>query len=252
MPDFSDPFNITAGEWGLLIVSALLVGMSKTGLQGISLLIVPLLALSFGGKDSSGLLLPMLVIADIFAVYYYHRHAQWQYLLKLAPFTVVGVFLGIYVGEVINDDQFKILMGAIILVSLGIMIWREWKGGDEQIPHSWWFSAAVGLAGGFSTMIGNAAGPVMAVYLLSMRLPKNVYIGTGAWFFLLLNLFKVPFHILVWETISFRTFSIDLAMAPFILVGAVSGVRIIKRIPDQHYRIFIIVMTAAAALRLFF
>lgn len=252
MFDFIGSLNLSAGEWGLLILSAILTGMSKTGLQGATLLIVPALAIVFGGKESSGLLLPMLVIADIFAVYYYRRHAEWKYLFRLAPFTIAGVFLGIYVGDVISDEQFKTLMGAIILASLALMIWREWKKSDDKIPDAWWFSAVVGLAGGFSTMIGNAAGPVMAVYLLSMRLPKNVYIGTGAWFFLLLNIFKVPFHILVWETISFQSFSINLLMAPVILAGAILGVGIIKKIPEKPYRVFVIVMTAAAALRLFF
>ena len=101
-------------------------------------------------------------------------------------------------------------------------------------------------------MIGNAAGPVMSIYFLSMMLPKNSFIGTGAWFFLIINLFKIPFHVMVWETIDMDTFVLDLAMLPVIMVGAFLGFRLVKYIPEKPYRIFIIVTTGLAALKLFF
>ncbi len=101
-------------------------------------------------------------------------------------------------------------------------------------------------------MIGNAAGPIMAVYLLSMMLPKNSFIGTGAWFFLIINLFKIPFHIMVWKTIDINTFTLDLAMFPAIMIGAVLGFKLVKYIPEKPYRIFIIIATALAAIKLFF
>lgn len=252
MLDLIERIDLTTFQWLLLIICALFVGMGKTGIAGLGLLIVPLLATAFGGKYSAGLLLPMLAMADIFAVFYYNRHAKWKYVLKLIPFAFVGIIIGLYVGELVNDEQFKIIMACIILISLGIMIWREKYANKNNIPDNWWFSGIVGLAGGFSTMIGNAAGPIMAVYLLSMRLPKNSYIGTGAWFFLIVNYFKIPFHVMVWETIDMQSFSINVAMFPFIVIGAFLGVRIVKKIPERIYRIFVIVMTAAAALRLFF
>jgi len=244
--------ELSVYQWSLLMVCGLLVGMGKTGVAGAGMLIVPILAAVFGGKNSAGLLLPMLAMADIFAVIYYNRHAEWKYVFRLLPSTMAGIGLGIYVGEIVNDEQFKVIMATIIIISLGIMIWREKYGNGQNIPDKWWFSAAFGLAGGFSTMIGNAAGPVMAVYLLSMRLPKNSYIGTGAWFFLIVNYAKIPFHILIWETIDWNSFSINLLTLPAILIGAVAGVKIIGYIPERAYRIFIIVMTAIASIRLFF
>ena len=216
------------------------------------MLIVPILATIFGGKSSAGILLPMLSMADVFAVSYYHRHAEWKYVLKLLPSTVVGVLVGLFVGNMINDDQFKHLMAIIILVGLGIMIWRERKKTVSAIPHNWLFSSIAGLLGGFSTMIGNAAGPVMTIYFLSMMLPKNSFIGTGAWFFLIINLFKIPFHITVWETINLHTFTLDLAMFPAIMIGAFLGFKLVKYIPEKPYRIFIIVTTALAAIKLFY
>jgi uncharacterized membrane protein YfcA len=152
----------------------------------------------------------------------------------------------------INDEQFKHLMAILIILGLAIMIWRERKKTVEAIPHNWVFSSIAGLLGGFSTMIGNAAGPVMSIYFLSMMLPKNSFIGTGAWFFLIINLFKIPFHVMVWKTIDMNTFILDLTMLPIIMIGAFLGFRLVKYIPEKPYRIFIIVTTALAALKLFF
>lgn len=226
--------------------------MAKTGVAGVGMLIVPILATIFGGRSSAGILLPMLSIADVFAVSYYHRHAEWKYVLKLLPSTVVGVLVGLFVGNIVNDQQFKHMMAVIILVGLVIMIWREGKNSTTAIPHNWLFSSIAGLLGGFSTMIGNAAGPVMSIYFLSMMLPKNSFIGTGAWFFLIINLFKIPFHITVWETINIETFTLDLAMFPAIMIGAFLGFKLVKYIPEKPYRIFIIVTTALAAIKLFY
>ncbi|MCK5102426.1 MAG: sulfite exporter TauE/SafE family protein [Cyclobacteriaceae bacterium] len=247
-----ESFQLNPEQWFWVILCALFVGMAKTGIAGVGMLIVPILATIFGGKTSTGILLPMLCIADVFAVSYYHRHAEWKYIWKLMPSTVAGVLVGLYVGSLVNDQQFKLLMACIILVGLVIMVWRERKNTETAIPHNWMFSSIAGLLGGFSTMIGNAAGPVMAIYFLSMMLPKNSFIGTGAWFFLIINLFKVPFHISVWKTIDLNTFVLDLAMFPAIMIGAILGFKLVKLIPEKPYRIFIIASTALAAIKLFF
>lgn len=247
-----ETFELSTDQWYWIILCALFVGMAKTGIAGIGMLIVPILASMFGGKPSAGILLPMLSMADVFAVAYYHRHAEWKYILKLLPSTVVGVLVGLYVGNVVNDDQFKLIMAIVIFVGLAIMIWRERKKNQIAIPNNWWFASFAGLLGGFSTMIGNAAGPVMAIYLLSMMLPKNSFIGTGAWFFLIINLFKIPFHIAVWKTIDMNTITLNLAMLPAIMIGAYIGVKVVNYIPEKPYRIFIIATAALAALKLFF
>ena len=235
----------------MVILCALFVGMAKTGVAGIGMLIVPILAQIFGGKASTGILLPMLIMADIFAVAYYNRHAKWNYVLRLLPSTSVGILIGLFVGNLINDDQFQIMMGIIILAGLAIMIWRETKR-SVNIPHNWAIASSVGLLGGFSTMIGNAAGPIMSIYLLAMGLPKNKFIGTGAWFYLIMNLFKVPFHITVWKTIDWDTITLNLAMLPIITLGAFLGIKIVQYIPEKPYRIFILVSTALAAIKLFY
>lgn len=252
MLEILESFQLNSEQWFWVILCALFVGMAKTGVAGVGMLIVPILATIFGGKSSAGILLPMLSMADVFAVSYYHRHAEWKYILKLMPATVAGVLIGVFVGNEVNDQQFKHMMAIIILVGLVIMIWRERKKDLKAIPHNWIFSSMAGLLGGFSTMIGNAAGAIMSIYFLSMMLPKNSFIGTGAWFFLIINLFKIPFHIFSWGTIDLNTFTLDLAMLPVIMVGAFIGVRIVRFIPEKPYRIFIIVTTGLAAIKLFF
>lgn len=221
--------------------------MAKTGVHGAGMVAVPMLAAIYGGQSSSGLLLPMLCIADVFGVIYYHRHASWDYLKKLFPWAAVGVILGSVAGTVLQtDDGFKIVMAIIIIVSVVIMIWLE-KGHKEDIPDYHWFAILMGIAAGFTSMFGNLAGSVMAVYLLSMRLPKNVYIGTTAWFFMVVNWFKVPFHIFSWKTITWNSFLLDLTVIPAIAIGAVLGIVIVKRISEKIYRWFIISMTLIAA-----
>ncbi len=230
-----------------MIFSALLIGMSKTGISGAGMAMIPIMAAIFGGKLSTGIVLPMLSMADIFAVSYYHRHANWSYILRLIPTTVVGIVVGIYVGDIISDQVFKDIMGGIVILSVGILVWRDIRK-DVRVPAGMTFPIVMGLAGGFATMVGNAAGAIMALYLLSMRLPKNEYIGTGAWFFLIINLFKIPFHVFIWETISLQTFTLDLLLLPAIAVGAFLGILVVRFIPEKAYRIFLLVTTAITAL----
>lgn len=230
----------------IVVCVALLLGMAKTGVHGAGMLSVPLLAIAFGGKSSSGLMLPMLLIADVFGVWYYHRHASFKHLKLLFPWAAIGIIAGSFAGNLISDEIFKIVMAATIFASLAIMIWME-TGGKEKIPDNIYLGIAAGFLGGFTSMIGNLAGTVMAVYFLSMRLPKNNFIGTTAWFFLVINWFKVPFHIWVWHTINLDSGILALALLPVIVAGAFMGIWLVKKMSDQTYRWFIICMTAVAA-----
>lgn len=229
---------------------ALFTGMSKTGVHGAGMVSVPLLATLFGGQLSSGILLPILCLADLMGVWYYHRHASWYHLKKLFPWAAVGTVLGTVVGGMINDEVFKMIMAGIIVISVVIMLWLE-RGHKEDVPDYKWFAGLTGVAGGFTSMVGNLAGSVMAVYFLSMRLPKNQFIGTTAWFFMVINWFKVPFHIWGWHTINLNTFLLDLTTLPFIALGAYVGVVIVRNIKERAYRWFIIGMTFVAAVFMF-
>ena len=226
-------------------------GMAKTGVHGIGMVTIPMLAALFGGRLSSGIMLPMLVIADVMGVWYYHRHASWSHLKILFPWAAVGVIVGTVVGGLISDEVFKTIMGVVVIVSVVIMIWME-RDRSENIPANFWFGSSMGIAGGFTSMVGNLAGAVMALYLLSMRLPKNAFIGTAAWFFLVVNWFKVPFHVFAWHTISMDILWLDLATTPIIGLGAYLGVLVTKSLSEKSYRWFIIAMTLAAAVVMLF
>ena len=241
-------FGFSFDSSGLILFAlvGVLVGMAKTGVQGVGMMAVPILAIIFGGKESSGIMLPILILADMFGVTYYHRHADFSHLVKLLRPTIIGVLLGTYVGSSIDDEQFRLIMGITILGSLILMMWKQ--SAEGIVTSHWSFAWAVGLAAGFTTMVGNLAGTVMALYLLSMRMPKNQFIGTAAWFFLCINLFKVPFHIWAWQSISVSSFLLDLCLLPAIALGAFLGIRIIKRLPEMAFRYFIIIMTLVAAI----
>jgi len=245
-------FELSYLQVALVLAVALLTGMAKTGVHGAGMLSVPVLANVFGGQLSSGIMLPLLVMADVFGVWYYHRHASWHHLKILFPWAAGGVVLGTITGSYINDQVFKIVMASTILVSVVIMIWLEKSGTPDAIPKNKTFGAATGVASGFTSMVGNLAGSVMSVYLLSMRLPKNAFIGTTAWFFLVVNWFKVPFHVFAWHTIGWNTVYLDLLTLPVIISGAYLGIIIVGKLTDTMYRWFIIAMTVVAAIGMLF
>lgn len=240
--------TLTNIQWFAISIAALSIGMSKTGVQGIMLMIVPLMAMAFGAKESTGVILPMLCMADIIAVAYYKRIADWRIVAKLLPTAILGFFIAIGVDSMIPSGQFRKLMGWTLMLALAVMIWSEIFGKENKWSKKWWYAAIFGLLGGFTTMIGNAAGPVMSVYLLSMRKEKMEYIGINAWFFLVVNLLKVPLQAFVWDNITMDSFLLNLAMLPVIGIGALIGIKIVKLLPEKVFRRFIQIVTVVSVL----
>jgi len=221
------------------------IGMAKTGLGGLGMVVVPVMANIFGAKSSTGILLLLLIMADFFGVRYYHMHADLRQLIKLIPSTIIGILTGVFIGDILSDVYFQFLLGAVIISGALIMVIKV------DIKENNLFSIAVGFLGGFITMIGNAAGPIMSIYFLSMGFDKNKFIGTVAWFFLFVNLFKVPMHVFIWKTIDLNILLFDLSLFPLILLGALTGVWIVKKIPEQPYKIFVIVSVILSTFNLF-
>jgi len=232
----------------LAVAAALILGIAKAGLKGTSILIVSFMAIAFGAKESTGILVPLLIVGDIMAVIYYNRHAQWRILLKFLPWMILGVLLGVFVGKDLDETIFKKVMSVIILVSVVIMIW--WERSKKKVPEKLWFAGLTGTAAGFTTMLGNLAGAFANIYFLAMRIPKEQFIGTAAWLFFIVNLFKVPFHVFSWETITFSSLKINLYLAPIVVIGFFIGVKIVSYFNDKAYRNFILVVTAFAAILL--
>ena len=247
MMGLSTAFELSPTNWMLVGLCAMLIGMSKTGVPGVSMVVVPTLALIFGGKPSTGILLPILIFADIFAVIYYHRHANWYHLMRALPWAFAGLLLALWIGNEVNDKQFKQMIAIVVFVSIALMIFKDYGYKKEFTPDRWWFAALLGITGGFATMIGNVAGPIFAIYLLAMHLDKKGFIGTTAWFFFIINLSKFPLQAMVWKNITINTLIIDILVFPAIAIGAAFGIFAVKRIPELVYKWLVVVVTVLSA-----
>ncbi|MBU3181243.1 sulfite exporter TauE/SafE family protein [Clostridium psychrophilum] len=247
---FINSFDLSMMQWIWLIIAAFLVGFSKTGISSFMMPVIPILASLFGGKGSTGVILPLLILGDIFALYYYNRHANWENIKKLLPWSFIGLISGVIVGNYINDKQFKAVISISLLLCLVVLIYTQKKGDNIEVPTNKWFYVMAGIATGFTSMIGNAAGPIFSVYLLTMNFKKNNFMGTTAWFFFLINISKVPLQILFWHNISFKTIILTFGMVPAIALGALLGMLMIKKINEKYFRYIIIVVTALAAVKL--
>ena len=243
--------EIPLTAWVLALTATLVIGVSKAGIKGIAIITVTLMALAFGAKESTGLIVPLLIACDIFAVIYYNRHTQWKYIIRFLPWMMAGVLIGVLVGKDLDETTFKYGMAAIILGSVIMMYWWD-KRPSKTVPTHWAFAGFMGIMAGITTMIGNLAGAFSNIYFLAMRLPKNEFIGTAAWLFFIINLFKLPFHIWSWGTITPETLLIDLKLLPGILIGLFVGVRLVKIIKEDFYRKMILLLTAVGAVLILF
>jgi len=239
-------------DWITIAFCSIIMGASKSGLPGLSILAVPLMANVFETKQSTGLLLGILILGDIFAIIYHRENAKWHYIIHVLPATFCGIIAG-YFGMIhITNEQLKPVIGIIVLIMLGLNYWRmHRKNADKNIPAPMWLTLWLGFLAGVTTMMANAAGPVMIIYLIAMRLPKMEFVGTAAWFFFIVNWIKVPFSANL-GLMTFETIKVDFMMLPFIFIGAISGYFILKRIPQKTFTAIAQLLAAAAAVKLLF
>lgn len=248
---FPEPGSYSDVQWIVAALSAFLIGVSKAGVKGMGMLAIPMMASTFGAKASTGLVLPMLMAADLFAVWYYHRHADRPSLMRFLPWAAIGVMAGVVFGARIPDMTFQRSMGAIILVSVIALAWWD-RRKRKPVESKRWFPGVLGLTAGFSTMVGNLAGPFANLYFMGLQMPKNAFIGTAAWFYLIMNWFKLPFHIWAWGTVNAEGLPLFLCTLPALILGLAVGVRLVGYIKDLHYRRFILFMTALGGVLVWF
>lgn len=236
-------------QYLLIGLAALIVGFTKTSVGGVGILAILLMAIAIPGKGSPGVLLPMLLLGDIFAVIYYHRECKWHILFKIFPLTAVGIAIGYFSVNAIPSEVFEKVLGVIILIMLGLEIGLSYR--NKTIQGGLIVTSIIGILAGIATMIANAAGPIFGVYLLQMGLTKEEFVGTRSWFFLIVNTFKLPFSAGL-GLITADTLLLDLMFVPVILLGAYIGFRVLTFIDLKLFKRFIRVAVLVAAVRLIF
>ena len=209
----------STGQWVVVLLSALCVGVNKSGLPGLSLLYVATFAWLFPGQASTGVVLPMLVVGDVGAVLLYRRQAEWGPIRRTLPVALAGVVLGWALMKARPHADFRRVIGGVVLVLVLVQWARYWRPGWlSGLPHSRPFAWAVGWVAGVTTMLANAAGPIMGIFFLLLDLGKQGFVGTMSWFFLILNVCKLPFS---WDLglIRLDTLALNALMVPLILAG---------------------------------
>jgi uncharacterized membrane protein YfcA len=243
--------ELGAAAVGLGLAAAVLIGFSKTGVPGAGLPAAAFMAEVFRHEDtrlSVGAMVPLLVLGDLFAIAYYRRHVLWNRLLELLPFVGLGMIPAYVVLSRIESEPLRLLIGSTILVLLALHVGRK-RLGLESLADRRWFAGIMGFLAGFGTVIGNAAGPAMSIYLVSKKFDKHEFLGTTAWLFLLVNVSKIPFFAQL-DMITAETLWFDLWMAPILVVGALLGVFVHKRIPQDVFNTLVLLLAGAAGLRM--
>ncbi len=255
---------VSVPEIALLFVAASLVGLSKTALPGAGTLTVAVFAAVLPARESTGALLVLLILGDLFAVRMYHAHADWRTLRRMVPGVLVGVVVGAAFLAVAGDDTVRRVIAVILLALVAVTLVRrrvaaraasrrEGAGlpGGSDVP-AWrrrLDTGAYGTLAGFTTMVANAGGPVMSMYLLAARFPVQQFLGTAAWFFLVVNVAKVPFSIGL-GLISVPSLVLDLVLAPAVVLGALLGRRLARRIRQELFDRAVLVLTVVSAVYL--
>lgn len=245
-------------QWALIFGAAFMTGMSKTGITGLSVLSVAISVSVLPARESVGAMLLTLIGGDIFAVLFYRRSADWSQLLRLFPWAAAGIVSGavtLWIGQIDNNGA-RHLIGGILLVLIIIDFTRRWlqRGKVDAaaaLMKKKWAAGLAGVAAGFTTMVANAAGSVMTLYLLAADMPKMTFLGTTAWFFLIMNLFKVPFSLAL-GMITWESAGISLRMLPFIMLGAITGRWVQQYIDQRRFVQIALGLTFIASIRLLF
>lgn len=241
---------LTFTQWLLAILAAMGIGIGKSGFAGFSMFHVLIFAFLFGARDSTGVVLPMLIVGDICAVLAFRRHARWDYVRRMLPPACLGVVAGWALMHRLDNAVFRPLIGAIILLLAALQLVRlRWPQWFTEIPHATWFAWTLGLLAGFTTMLANAAGPIMALYFLAVALPKLEFVGTSAWFFLILNCFKVPFSVGL-GLIHANTLALNAVLIPAIVLGLLTGRWLIRHVPQKLFDGLLLGFVIVAAFRL--
>jgi uncharacterized membrane protein YfcA len=243
--------------WALLAFAALIAGLGKTALPGSSTIAVVILASVLPARTSTAAMLLLFIVGDVFALIAYRRHADWRTLLRLAPAVVVGLLVGAVFLAISTDGIVRRTIGVILLAMIALTLWRRRRAPARATAEAGArasgriAAAGYGTLAGFTTMVANSGGPVMSMYFLATRTPVKVFLGTSAWFFAIVNLTKVPFLAGI-GLLTPEVLLLDLTLAPMVVIGALIGIRLARRMPQQLFDRLVIALTIAGSIYLLF
>jgi uncharacterized protein len=238
-----------------LYLAALVIGFAKTSLGGAATLAVAVFAAVLPAKESTGVILPLLILGDVFAISFYRRHADWGLLLRMLPYVAVGVVAGAGFVRVVDDTVMRRSIGALLVLLVVIHLWRQrqLRRRETVVPMSpgtrHLTALGFGLLAGFATMVANAGGAPMSIYLFTMGLGVLSFLGTGAWFFFIVNCFKIPFSVAL-GLLSVDSLGLDLKLAPAVVVGALVGLWVARRIDKAKFESWVLGLTVVSGLNL--
>ena len=244
-------------EVAALVIAAVGVGFAKTAIGGVASVSVALFAVVLPAKESTGALLPLLLVGDVVAVSLYRQHADWPALLRLFPSVAVGVVVGAVFIARISDTGMRRTIGAVLLALVAVHLWQRRRQRErdpdelraEQHRRRHATALGFGVLAGFTTMVANSGGPVMAIYLLSAGMGMLGFLGTSAWFFFAVNVFKLPFSVGL-DLITVESLVLDLWLAPAVLVGAAAGRVIVRRIDQRRFETLVLLFVVLSSMNL--
>lgn len=236
--------------YALALLAAFCIGLSKSGFSGTSMVSVVLLADIYGSKASVGLALPLLIAADMMAYPAFIKHGSWRPVWRLLGPALIGIGAGWWVLGVISESTARTTIGVCVLVMVVLQVFRGWKPvAFDRLANSHGFGMGAGIMGGFATMLANAAGPVIQLYLMARKIPKMELIGIGARFFLLINLIKVPLNARL-ALITQESLLENLRLLPAVAVGIFGGKFLLKHVPQAVFEWLVVVFATVAGVRM--
>lgn len=242
--------GLSPGDIALLALAAALVGFSKTAVGGVSAISIAIFAAVLPARESTGALLPLLLVGDLAAVRAYRRHVDWPALLRLMPSVVAGVLVGVAFVAYVNDTVMRRTIGGLLLAMAAYHLWqRRRPEGEAKAVRRHVAAIVFGTLAGFTTMVANAGGPAMSLYLLSMGYDKLGFLGTYSWFFFIVNLFKLPFSAAL-GLIDGQALARDAVLAVAVLAGAVVGRACVHRIDQKWFERLVLIFTVVASVNL--
>lgn len=242
--------HFTSGEWLLAILAAFCIGLSKSGFLGLGMATVIIFTRLFPAMESTGVLLPLLICGDVGAVIAFRQHADWRQIRRMLPPTAAGIVAAWIVMQHLPGGSFKAVIGWIVLLMTVMQGLRRLRPDlYAAVPHTRRFAWIIGLGSGVTTMLANAAGPIMALYFVAIDLPKLALVGTGAWFFLIVNVFKVPFSASL-GLIHGRSLLLNAMLISFVAVGVLCGHRLVGIVSQRLFEGLLLLFTTIASLHL--